>query len=129
MTNRSNTTYMGVAWNSDRDGGDALAVETGAQGHWSSRAAAGRAPLGDYTAGDGTVVPAADRNVGAALHFDWQPDPQHALQLGALFSRQQLAVNSALPLDTRDTNTSAFTAGYDWALSAAPGSTPGSASA
>ena len=114
----SNTTYLGVAWNSDRDGGDALAVETGAQGRWSTRVAVAVHQLGDYTAGDGTVVPAADRNVGAVLHFDWQPDPQHALHLGALFSRQQLAVNAALPLDTRDTNTTAFTAGYDWAISA-----------
>jgi hypothetical protein len=118
MTHGSNTTYMGAAWNSDRDGGDALAVETGVQGRWTSRVAVAVHQLGDYTAGDGTVVPAADRNVGAALHFDWQPDPQHALHLGALFSRQQLAVNAALPLDTRDTNTTAFTASYDWALSA-----------
>jgi iron complex outermembrane receptor protein len=114
----SNMTYMGVAWEPDRDGGDALVVRTTAHGAWRARAAAAVHRLGDYTAGDGTVVPAADRNLGAALHLDWQADPQRQLHLGALFSRQQLAVNSALPLDTRDTATAAFTAAGDWAISA-----------
>jgi iron complex outermembrane receptor protein len=116
-TNRTNRTYAGTAWNFDRGGGDILAGETAAQGAWNVRTALAAHSLGDYTAGDGTVVPARDRNVGAALHLDRQPDPEHRLQLGVLFSRQELAVNSALPLDTRDTSTSAFTAGYGWAAS------------
>jgi iron complex outermembrane receptor protein len=116
-TNRTDKTYAGTAWNFDRGGGDILAGETAAQGAWSVRAALAAHSLGDYSAGDGTVVPARDRNVGAAFHLDRQPDPEHRLQLGVLFSRQELAVNSALPLDTRDTNTSAFTAGYGWAVS------------
>jgi hypothetical protein len=114
---RTNPTYVGTDWNFDRAGGDTLAREIVGQGSWTVRAAAAVHSLGDYTAGDGTVVPAGDRNAGATLQFDWQPDPQHRLRLGALFSRQELAVNSALPLDTRDTNTTAFTGGYDWAVS------------
>jgi hypothetical protein len=118
MTYGSNTTYMGAAWEPDRDGGEALAAQTAAHGAWRTRVAAAAHRLGDYTAGDGTVVPAADRNLGAAFHLDWQADPQRRLQVAALFSRQQLAVNSALPLDTRDTDTVAFTAAGDWAVSA-----------
>ena len=114
----SNSTYLGVAWEPDRGGGEALAAGTAAQGAWRARVAAAMHRLGDYTAGDGTIVPAADRNLGAAFHLDWQADPQHGLQFGALFSRQQLAVNSALPLDTRDTDTVAFAAAGDWAVAA-----------
>lgn len=110
-------TFLGADWNFDRAGGDALARQTVSQGPWTVRAAAAAYSLGDYTAGDGTVVPAEDRNAGATLQFDWQPDPQHRLRLGALISRQELAVNSALPLDTRNTNTTAFTGGYNWAMS------------
>lgn len=110
-------TSVVTAWNADRRGAAALVDETAVLGAWSVRAAAAAHSLGDYTAGDGTVVPASDRNVGAALHFDWQPDSQRRLALGALFSRQQLAVNSALPLDTRDTNTNAVTASYSQAVS------------
>ena len=108
-------TYVGASWTTDREGADALAVQTATQGAWTARLAAAAHRLGDYTSGNGTVVPAADRNSGAALRLDWQPDAAHGLHLGALLSRQELAVNSALPLDTRDTNTAAFTAGYDWA--------------
>ena len=107
-------TYVGASWLPDRDGADALAVQTATRGAWTARLAAAAHRFGDYTSGNGTVVPAADRNTGAALRLDWQPDARHALHLGALFSRQQLAVNSALPLDTRDTNTAAFTGSYDW---------------
>ena len=116
-SNRTNTTYLGTAWDFNRDGGDILAGETASQGAWNIRAVLAAHSLGDYSAGDGTVVPARDRNVGAAFHLDRQPDPEHRLQLGVLFSRQEVAVNSALPLDTRDTNTSAFTASYGWAVS------------
>jgi len=52
---------------------------------------------------------------GTALELEWQPDPKHRLQFGALFSRQELAVNSALPLDTRATDTMAMNLEYDWA--------------
>jgi iron complex outermembrane recepter protein len=114
---RTDRTYVGTDWNFDRAGGDVLAVEIASQGPWMVRAAAAMHSLGDYTAGDGTVVPARDRNAGATLHLDWRPDPQHRLQFGALFSRQEVAVNSALPLDTRNTNTTAFTGGYGWAAS------------
>jgi hypothetical protein len=114
---RTDRTYIGTDWNLDRAGGDVLAREIAGQGPWTVRAAAAMHSLGNYTAGDGTVVPAGDRNAGATLQFDWQPDPQHRLRLGALFSRQELAVNSALPLDTRDTNTTAFTGKYGWAVS------------
>jgi iron complex outermembrane receptor protein len=114
---RTDRTYVGTSWNFDRAGGDVLAGEIANQGPWTVRAAAAAHSLGDYTAGDGTVVPARDRNAGATLHFDWRPDSQHRLQLGALFSRQEVAVNFALPLDTRNTNTTAFTGGYDWAAS------------
>ena len=107
-------TYVGASWIPDRDGGDALAVQTATKGAWTARLAAAVHRFGDYTSGNGTIVPAADRNAGAALRLDWQPDARHGLHLGALFSRQQLAANSALPLDTRDTNTAAFTAGHDW---------------
>jgi iron complex outermembrane receptor protein len=116
-TDQTAAAYVGAAWNTDRDGGDLLAAETAAQGAWRVRAAMAAHSLGDYTAGDGTVVPAGDRNAGAALHLEWQPDAQHHLALGALFSRQGLAVNSALPLDTRDTDVGAVTTGYGWALS------------
>ena len=116
-SNRTNTTYLGTAWDFNRDGGDILAGETASQGAWNIRAVLAAHSLGDYSAGDGTVVPARDRNVGAAFHLDRQADPEHRLQLGVLFSRQEVAVNSALPLDTRDTNTSAFTASYGWAVS------------
>ncbi|MDD2763300.1 MAG: TonB-dependent receptor [Opitutaceae bacterium] len=110
-------TYAATAWNSDREGGAVLALATAMQGVWNIRAALAAHRLGDYSAGDGTVVPAGNRDAGAALHFDWRPDLQHRLRLGALFSRQELAVNSALPLDTRNTNTAAFTSKYDWAVS------------
>jgi hypothetical protein len=114
---RRDRTYVGADWNFDRAGGDVLAREIAGQGPWTVRAAAAMHSLGNYTAGDSTVVPAGDRNAGATLQFDWQPDPRHRLRLGALFSRQELAVNSALPLDTRDTNTTAFTSRYDWTAS------------
>jgi iron complex outermembrane receptor protein len=114
---RTDRTYVGTAWNFGRAGGDVLAGEISSHGPWTIHAAAAAHSLGDYTAGDGTVVPARDRNAGATLHFDWRPDPQHRLQFGALFSRQEVAVNSALPLDTRNTNTTAFTGGYGWAVS------------
>ena len=114
---RTNRTYLGAAWNLDRAGVDGLASETASQGSWTIRAAAAAHSLGDYTAGDGTVVPARDRNAGATLRVDLRPDPRHQFRFGALFSRQELEVNSALPLDTRDTNTTAFTGGYDWAVS------------
>jgi outer membrane receptor for ferrienterochelin and colicin len=110
-------TYVATDWNADRAGGDVLAREVVGQGPWTVHATTAVHSLGDYTAGDGTVVPAQDRNAGAALHLDWRPDPQHRLQLGGMFSRQEVAVNSALPLDTRDTNTTAFTGVYDWAAS------------
>jgi outer membrane receptor protein involved in Fe transport len=110
-------TYFGAAWNAGRDGGDLLVSQDVAQGGWGGRATLAAHHLGDYTAGDGTTVPAADRSVGAAFSLDWQPDPQHQLRLGALWSRQELAVNSALPLDTRHTEATAFTTRYGWALS------------
>lgn len=116
-TDGADRAYVGTTWDPDRDGADALAVDTATQGAWTARLAAAAHRLGDYTSGNGTVVPAADRNSGVALRLDWQPDARHGLHLGALFSRQQLAVNSALPLDTRDTDTTAFTAGYDWSPS------------
>ena len=116
-TDGTNGTYVGAAWNLDRAGGDLLAGQTVTAGAWHVRAAAAAHSLGDYTAGDGTVVPARDRNAGAALRFAWQPDPQHQLGVGALFSRQELAVNSALPLDTRDTDIGAVAASYGWAVS------------
>lgn len=109
------TSYAGSAWDLDRDGSDALAGVAARRGTVSLRAAAAAHSLGNYTSGDGTVVPAEDRNEGAALELGWQPDPNHRLRLGALFSRQELAVNSALPLDTRGTNTMAANGGYDWA--------------
>ncbi len=107
--------YADAEWNFDRNGSDVLAGTTGRSGDWSYRAAAAAHSLGDYTSGDGTVVPAEDRNEGTALALGWQPDPNHRLQLEALFSRQELAVNSALPLDTRATDTIAMNVGYDWA--------------
>jgi len=107
--------YVGTEWLPDRDGGEALATAAATDGAWTARLAAAAHRLGDYTSGDGTVVPATDRNVGAAVHLDWRPNPRNGLHLGALYSRQLLAVNSALPLDTRDTDTTAFTASYDWA--------------
>jgi iron complex outermembrane receptor protein len=116
-TRRSNTTYAGSAWNFDRDGGDLLASQIVTQGAWNVRVAAAAHSLGDYRAGDGSVVPARDRSAGAALHFEWQPNRQHRLRLDALVSRQELAVNSALPLDTRDTNIGAIVTGYGWAVS------------
>jgi len=118
LPDKTSRTYFGASWNTGRDGGDILAAETIAQGPWTSRAAVAAHRLGDYTSGDGTVVPAADRNFGAAFQGEWQPDPQHQLRLGALFSRQSLAVNSALPLDTRNTDTAAFTVGYGLGISA-----------
>ncbi len=112
----SDRTYMGTAWNLDRDGGSALATASAARGAGRFRAALAGHDLGDYTAGDGTVVPAGDRSAGAALDAAWQPDPQHHVRLSALFARQQLAVNSALPLDTRDTDTLALAGTGDWAV-------------
>ena len=117
-TYRTNGTYAGAAWNLDRDGGDVLVAETATQGAWRVRAAMAAHDLGDYTAGDGTIVPALDRNTGAALDLAWGPDPRHQLRVGALFARQQLAVNSALPLDTRNTDTMAVVAAGDWGVSA-----------
>jgi len=103
-----------AAGNSDRRGGSALAEETTIRGSASLRAAATAHSLGDYTAGDGTVVPACDRSAGATLALAWQPDSRRRFRLGGLLSRQELAVNSALPLDTRDTGTAAVTAGCTW---------------
>jgi hypothetical protein len=117
LPDKTNRTYFGASWNTDRDGGDVLAAETVAHGAWTSRAALTAHRLSDYTSGDGTVVPAADRNFGASFQAEWQADSRHQLRFGALFSRQQLAVNSALPLDTRNTDTTAFTGGYNWSLS------------
>jgi hypothetical protein len=110
-TNTTNRTYAGATWNADRDGAAVLAGGTATQGAWQVRAAMAAHALGDYAAGDGTIVPAGDRSAGAALALDWRPDPRHRFRLGALFSRQQLAVNAALPLDTRDTDIAAFTSG------------------
>ena len=112
----SNRTYVGTAWNLDRDGGAALATTTASRGAEHLRAALAAHDLGDYTAGDGTVVPATDRNAGAALDLAWQPDPRHQLRVSALFSRQLLAVNSALPLDTRDTDTFAVAGSGSWGV-------------
>jgi iron complex outermembrane receptor protein len=114
-SNQPAMSYVDTEWNFDRDGADALAGASGRSGDWSYRAAADAHSLGNYTSGDGTVVPAEDRNEGTALELGWLPDPNHRLQLGALFSRQELAVNSALPLDTRGTDTMAMNLGYDWA--------------
>ena len=116
-TSQTNETYLGAAWNADRDGGDLLASQTVAGGPWHVRAAAAAHALGDYRAGNGSVVPAADRSAGVALHFDWQPDARHQLRGGVLYSRQELAVNSALPLDTRGASITAAVAGYNWAVS------------
>ncbi len=116
-TDRTNTTYVGAAWNADRDGGALLAGQTVTQGAWRVRAAMAAHSLGDYAAGDGSVVPARDRNAGMALHLEWRPDAQHQLFLGTLLSRQELAVNSALPLDTRNSNIGAMVTGYGWAVS------------
>jgi iron complex outermembrane receptor protein len=111
------TSYADAEWNFGRDGSDVLAGATGRGNDWSYRAAASAHSLGDYTSGNGTVVPATDRGEGTALELGWRPDLQHQLQVGALFSRQELAVNSALPLDTRDTDTMAMNLRYDWAAS------------
>ena len=111
---RSDVNDAGAEWDSDRDGGSALVREISIRGDWNIRAAAAAHTLGNYTAGDGTVIPADDRSEGAAVDVGWQPDTQHQFRLGALFSRQELAVNSALPLDTRGTDMSAFTGGYSW---------------
>ncbi len=116
--NEPDQAYGDAGWNFNRDGGDALAVASGRSGDWSFRTAAAAHALGDYTSGDGTVVPAQDRNEGAALDLRWQPDAHDQLQLGGLFSRQELAVNSALPLDTRDTDAMAVNGRYDWTGSA-----------
>ena len=113
----TNGTYLGAAWNFDRDGGDLLAGRTVTDGAWHVRAAAAAHSLGDYTAGDGSVVPAGDRSAGAALHLDWTPDAQHQLRCGVLYSRQELAVNSALPLDTHGASIAAAVAGYGWTVS------------
>ena len=115
--------YGGAEWDPNRDGGERSGRRLRPQRHWSFRAAAAAHTLGDYTSGDGTVIPAKDRNEGAALELGWQPDTHTSSRLGALFSRQELAVNSALPLDTRDTDRCAFTGGYSWAASAKPGLT------
>jgi iron complex outermembrane receptor protein len=112
---QTNLSYANTEWDFDRNGSDVLAGATGRSHDWSYRAAGAAHSLGNYTAGDGTVVPAEDRNEGTALELGWQPDPHHRLQLGALFSRQELAVNSALPLDTRATDTMAMNVEYDWA--------------
>ncbi len=106
--------YADAGWDSNRNGVDALAVAQGRGGGWNFRAATSAHSLGNYTAGDGTVVPAEDRGEGAALEAGWKPDPGHQLKIGALFSRQELAVNSALPLDTRGTDTTAMNLAYDW---------------
>jgi iron complex outermembrane recepter protein len=116
-THAAYRTYAGASWMPDRAGSEALATASASDGAWTARFAAAAHRLGDYTSGDGTVVPAADRNAGAAIHLDWRPNSRQGLHLGALYSRQLLAVNSALPLDTRDTDTTAFTAGYDWSPS------------
>jgi hypothetical protein len=114
---RSDVNDARAEWDSNRDGGSALVRETFNRGDWNIRAAAAAHTLGNYTAGDGTVIPAEDRSEGAAVDLGWQPDTQHQFRLGALFSRQELAVNSALPLDTRGTDLSAFAAGYSWSPS------------
>ena len=72
VQNGTKGTYLGAAWNFDRDGGDLLAGQTATAGAWHVRAAAAAHSLGDYTAGDGTVVPARDRNAGAALRVAWE---------------------------------------------------------
>jgi iron complex outermembrane receptor protein len=110
------SSYANTEWDFDRNGGDALAGASGRGSDWSYRAAAAAHSLGNYTSGNGTVVPAEDRNEGTALDLSWQAAPNHQLRLGALFSHQELAVNSALPLDTRDTDTMAMNVGYDWAM-------------
>ena len=112
----ANAAAASTEWDFDRNGSDVLAGATGGRGDWSYRAAATAHSLGNYTSGDGTVVPADDRGEGAAVILGWQSDPKRRLQLGALFSRQELAVNSALPLDTRATDTMAMNASCDWAL-------------
>ena len=109
------TSHADIEWNFDRNGSDALAGASGRDSDWSYRAAAAAHSLGNYTSGNGTVVPAQDRNEGTALELGWQAGPNYQLQIGGLFSRQELAVNSALPLDTRGTDTMAMNAGYDWA--------------
>ena len=109
--------YLGASWNFERNGGEILARESAVQGDWSLRAAATAHSLGDYTAGDGTVVPADDRAEGASVNLGWQSDPRHRIRFDALVSRQELAVNSALPLDTRDTTSAAFAARSNWAVS------------
>lgn len=101
-------------WDSNRDGGAALVRDTVKQGAWTINGAASAHSLGNYTAGNGTVVPADDRSEGAALDLGWQPDSRQQLRVGVLFSRQELAVNSALPLDTRGTDLTAFTGRYNW---------------
>ena len=114
----SNRTYIGTSWVPDRAGGSVLATVNAAQGAGRLRAALAGHDLGDYTAGDGTIVPAGDRSAGAALDLAWRPDAQHELRLSALFARQQLAVNSALPLDTRNTDTMALGGAGTWAITA-----------
>jgi iron complex outermembrane receptor protein len=107
--------FVDTGWDFNRDGGYMLAGASGRGGDLSCRTAADAHSLGNYTSGNGTVVPAADRSEGTALDLDWQPAPSDRLRVGAVFSRQELAVNSALPLDTRDTDTMAMNLGYDWA--------------
>ena len=109
------TNYADTEWDFDRNGIDAQAGASGRSGDRSYRAAFAAHSLGNYTSGSGTVVPAEDRDEGTALDLGWQADPNHQFRIGALFSRQELAVNSALPLDTRGTDTMAVNLGYDWA--------------
>ena len=116
-SSQSDTTDATADWDSDRDGGNALVREISNRGPWKIRIAAAAHSLGDYSAGDGTVVPADDRGEGVALDLGWKPDSRSQFRLGALLSRQELAVNSALPLDTRRTNLNVFTGGHRWTLS------------
>ena len=116
-SHRSYATYAAAAWLPDRDGGEVALAQRVAQGSWNFRAAFAAHDLGDTTAGNGTIVPAGDRAAGLTAAAGWNaPDGRGHLKLGALFARQFLAVNSALPLDTRNTDTAAFTAAGDWTV-------------
>jgi hypothetical protein len=109
--------YVDTEWDFGRNGSNALAGASGRDGALTYRAAADAHSLGNYTSGSGIVVPAQDRNEGTALELGVEPAQNQQLLIGGIFSRQELAVNSALPLDTRGTDIMAMNLDYNWTAS------------